>query len=382
MPHRVVVAGHVCLDVIPEIPGPVDLLPGRLYEVGPAAMGTGGAVSNTGVALHLLGAPTVLMGKIGDDTYGEAILDIFRGIDPQLTAGMICVPGEVSSYSVVINVPGRDRMFLHCCGANHTFGAADLRLDAIGAASLFHFGYPTLMGRTYADGGRELLDIYRSVKDLGVTTSMDMAMPDPNGPSGAAPWDQILTKVLPYVDIFLPSADEILYMIDRAHYGAGDDLSGPQVSAIGQTLLDRGVAVAGVKLGSRGLYLRTAGADRLAAMGRLAPTDLAAWADRELWFPVYQVKVVSAVGAGDSTIAGFLAALLRGLGPLDAGRSANRVGAMNVQTASALDGIRGWDETQRIMARVPVAPLASPGAGWREDPATHIWYGPADSGTR
>ena len=376
MSKSAVVAGHVCLDVIPAIPGPIELRPGRLYEVGPATMGTGGAVSNTGVSLHLLGIDTVLMGKIGDDTYGEAILDLFNSYDKDLTNGMIKVPGEVTSYSVVINIPGSDRMFLHCCGANHTFGAEDLKLDAIRKAGLFHFGYPTLMGRTYADGGSELLRMYQAVKELGVTTSMDMAMPDPSGPSGAAPWDDILSAVLPHVDVFLPSADEILYMIDRDNYGAGDNLTGDQLSALGEALLTRGVAVAGVKLGDRGLYLRTAGRSRLKAMGKCAPDDLDLWANREIWLPVFDVNVVSAVGAGDSTIAGFLAGLMQGLSLVEAGRGATMVGAMNVQAASALGGIRDWDDTQETMADVPVTPLPNPGKGWREDPDSHIWFGP------
>jgi hypothetical protein len=56
-----VVAGHICLDVIPDLATSQDgfeqrFRPGHLVEVGPAAIATGGAVSNTGLALHKLGA--------------------------------------------------------------------------------------------------------------------------------------------------------------------------------------------------------------------------------------------------------------------------------------------------------------------------------------
>ena len=62
-----IVAGHICLDVIPELLSQGDFaasfLPGRLLETGPVVMATGGAVSNTGQALHKLGIPTRLMGQ-------------------------------------------------------------------------------------------------------------------------------------------------------------------------------------------------------------------------------------------------------------------------------------------------------------------------------
>ena len=68
----VAVAGHICLDIIPsfrtEERNLNDLfIPGKLIDVGPALMATGGAVGNTGIALHRLGRRTVLIGKIGQD---------------------------------------------------------------------------------------------------------------------------------------------------------------------------------------------------------------------------------------------------------------------------------------------------------------------------
>jgi len=53
-----VVAGHICLDIIPPLVGEGDFeatfRPGRLLETGPALMSTGGPVSNTGLALYNL----------------------------------------------------------------------------------------------------------------------------------------------------------------------------------------------------------------------------------------------------------------------------------------------------------------------------------------
>src|SRR5437660_4185234 len=78
-----VVAGHICLDVIPiltrgagETTRATWFLPGQTVEAGPVIFATGGAVSNTGLALHKLGVSTRLMGKVGADLFGQAILQI------------------------------------------------------------------------------------------------------------------------------------------------------------------------------------------------------------------------------------------------------------------------------------------------------------------
>ena len=148
MPTRsAIVAGHICLDIIltfgatPGHGGPV-VEPGKLVNVGPPNLSTGGAVPNTGLALHRLGIPTRLMGKIGDDLFGTAILDLIERRDPALAKGMIVSADSPSSYTVVLSPPGVDRSFLHCTGANDTFGPEDVDPKQLRGADLFHFGYP------------------------------------------------------------------------------------------------------------------------------------------------------------------------------------------------------------------------------------------------
>jgi sugar/nucleoside kinase (ribokinase family) len=132
-----------------------------------------------------------------------------------------------------------------------------------------------------------------------------------------------------------------------------------------------GVAVVGIKLGYRGLYLSTANADTITGMGRAAPSEPARWANSEYWSPPFQVEVVGTTGAGDATIAGFLAALLRDMNPEAALNMATAVGASNVEAADGLSGIRTWDET---VARVQ--------AGWakhNENLDAHGWCYHADT---
>lgn len=387
----VVVAGHLCLDIIPQLshipPGTFMTLlqPGRLIAVGPAAISTGGPVSNTGLALHRLGISTRLMGKIGTDWFGQAVQQLVANVDPSLIESMIVDSGVSTSYSIVINPPDTDRMFLHYPGANDTFSAEDVRYDLLQRARLFHFGYPPVMRRMYEDGGRELMAIFRRAREMGVTTSLDMAFPDPSSDAGRADWETILRVTLPYVDIFLPSVEEILFMLRRSTYEAlscsaqGTDIlpliTPPLLSDLSDQLLAMGARIVGLKMGDRGFYLRTGGYRALAGLGRGRPSDLTTWADQEIWAPCFQVDVVGTTGAGDATIAGFLSAFLRDMSPAQAVTAAVAVGACNVEAADALGGIRSWEDTwRRVDEGWPRRPLDLSAYGWKYDPQYHIWY--------
>jgi len=312
-PPEAVVAGHICLDIIPSFEHAAAIEPGQLTKIGPAVISTGGAVSNTGLALRRLGIRTRLIGKVGDDIFGRAIRQI-AGSD-----GMIVARGETSSYTIVISPPGVDRAFLHCPGANDTFRAADVTDAALRGAKLFHFGYPPIMRRMYLDGGRELVSLFRRVKRLGLITSLDMVMVDPKSEAGRVDWPALLRRVLPYVDIFLPSLDEMQAMLGKK-----------SPAEIAAQLRAWGAGIAGLKLGSRGLYVR--------------------WPDRERTAPCFKVNVVGTTGAGDATIAGFLAAYLRSLPPDEIMTMAVAVGACCCEAADAISGIRPWNEVRRRIA--------------------------------
>ena len=89
-PIEAIVAGHICLDIIPTLMGTTTVFaPGRLIEAGKALLATGGPVSNTGLALHTLGVRTRLMGKVGNDLFGQAILQVLRDYEPELATGMV-----------------------------------------------------------------------------------------------------------------------------------------------------------------------------------------------------------------------------------------------------------------------------------------------------
>lgn len=382
----IIVAGHCCLDIIPSFASTADgeLHPGKLVDVGPALLAPGGTVSNVGLSLSRLGAPVRMVGKIGDDHFGRILLGFYRERDPALADGMIVTPGEITSYSVVISPPGSDRIFLHCSGANHTFSAADLLAQSFDGAAILHFGYPPLMRGMYRDGGADLTAIMREAQRRGLFTSLDMALPDPASEAGQVDWRALLRQVLPFVDAFLPSIEETLFMLDRARYdelraqygmsGVIEGVDAVLLAHLSDELLAWGARIIGLKLGDQGFYLRTA-----QDFGGRSLLNPAAWADRELLVPCFQTAVAGTTGAGDATIAGLLTALLAGMAPEAAIRSAVAVGAYSVEQVDATSSVPRWDEAQgRLQTDWATCPVRINVEGWRWDEAAKVWYGPHD----
>lgn len=396
VPLDVVVAGHICVDITPELDSVHSstenlVIPGRLTHVGPARMSLGGAMANTGMALHRLGAKTLLMGMVGQDWLGESLRATLNDQHPELAASMGSASDAGTSYTIVVSPPNVDRAFLHYPGVNDYFTAEHLELDAIRRARWLHFGYPPLMRGVYQDGGRGLAAVFDRVQQSGVLVSLDMAMPDPRAASRAVAWRDWLAVVLPYVDLFAPSVDEIMLMLAQQPDTPGENtdrrngFSGVAdvslLAKLADELLGLGVPIVVIKLGDQGLYLRTSDhMSRLSSRAAWRNFDWQAWRNRELLAPCFDVEVVGTTGAGDCTIAGLLMAMLQGQRPEAAIRSAVAVGAYCVQSADATSNIPTWSEVENTLLRPwpqrgPTIRLPS----WQFCQEQGIYVGPADA---
>jgi sugar/nucleoside kinase (ribokinase family) len=219
----------------------------------------------------------------------------------------------------------------------------------------------------------------------GCVTSLDLSQPDPAAPGGQADWPRILRRALPHVDVFLPSIDELLFMLDRPRFDRFQDnralVDADVLGSLSERLLEWGVGIVGLKLGDQGFYLRThSDRARLERATDVLRLNADAWLGRELWSPCYVAELAGATGAGDCAIAGLLAALLKGLSPEGTLNAAVAAGACNVEQPDAVSGIPTWEHLQqRIAAGWQKAVAQSPWSGWRWDAERGIACAPRDA---
>ena len=371
------VAGHVCLDLIPLVGSATsnNFRPGALQPVGPITLAPGGCVGNTGIALSRLGQATTLVAHVGADPLGRILQDVVQRAAPGAAIRFRVVPRGLTSYSVVLSRPQRDRSILHFPGVNASFDGDDVPIEVLAGASLLHAGYPPLMDALVADGGQELRRLLSTARSAGVTTSLDMANV---GSRADVAWLELLSNVLPQTDVFLPSLGEVSAMLGSPR-ARGAGTSGPslgRVAALAERMLRMGVAIAGVKLGEHGLYVRTSSEPRIGRGGAsLGPR----WARRELYSSVFEAKVVGTTGAGDATIAGFLLGLLEGMSPEETITAACAVGAFSTEAADGTSAVPLWSDVAARRARGWPRRRARPGPGWRPAVDVGLWYGPHDA---
>lgn len=382
----IVAAGHICLDITPAFPSsaPVELArafqPGRLLKIGEAVLSTGGSVSNTGIALSKLGCRVAYMTGTGLDAFGDIIIEKMKAYGS--TDGIFRHSTADSSYSIILALPGIDRIILHNPGCNDEFRAEQIDWSIVETARHFHLGYPPIMRSLYLNDGDEAAKILEQVKQLGVSSSLDMALPDPNSEAGQIDWQRWLATVLPHVDFFMPSIEEMLYFCDRQRWQSLRESSQNFVSLVPNTLygelaetaLAYGCAAVLLKAGHLGLFLRTGKPGRISQVQLAGVQGESSWQDRELWGASYNIEqILSATGAGDSSIAGFLTALLHGSRPEMCLQIANCLGYQNLRALDTTSGIDSYPETLALLPKLQPNALDFLDSGWQPTRTTGIW---------
>lgn len=363
-----VCAGHVCLDLVPTfLSRPSQLsdifMPGKLTDIGWLQIAAGGSVINTGIAFSKFGLSTAIMARVGNDDLGKLTSEALEN-EGVSAKHLTTQDGGHTSYSIVLAVPGYDRMFLQDAGANREFCIDDIDFDLVKEAKLLHLGYITHLEKLYEHDGEMLEEILRKAKECGATTSIDTALPDLNSEAARCDWDRILARCLPYTDVFCPSIEELLFVSDPSEYWRLHDMdwdilhnvSMDQISAIASRMIGMGAKIVYLKCGYLGVFLKTAPKNLFRDGGRAFPKDVSNWTDRELFSPPFRVREVkSTIGAGGVAIAGFLSGMMEGdtveesltIGAAAAAycvRSLSAVGEL-VDIPTMKDRVaRGWDK--------------------------------------
>lgn len=325
--YDAVIAGYLCIDMFPDFLRNENIndisslfKPGKLIEIEGMDFTLGGVVANTGMAMKKFNKKVFLNGLIGDDFIGKIARDWLDKYD--LSEGIKITGRAGTAFSIVLAPPGIDRIFLESPGCSKIFDTDFIDFDAISQSRIFHFGYPPLLRQFYLDNGNQLLSMFSKVQEMGVVTSLDFSLPDTQSESGKQDWPQILQRILPCTDIFVPSLEEVLQIMMPNEYEKIISSAGNSeiidlipiniIREIGKMIIDRGVKILLIKAGHRGIYLRTGDVSAINKKNgfSLSEND---WNYRELWCNAYQTepeRVKNATGAGDTAVAAFLSAIL------------------------------------------------------------------------
>src|SRR5207249_3162359 len=120
----IIVADHVCT--------PIAHLPaeGELVMADGMLLTIGGCAANAAVDLAKLRERVAIVGRVGDDVFGRVVTDILRDANVEVSYLKTSV-GADTSQTLIVNVQGQDRRFIHTFGANRDFRASDVPLDLL-----------------------------------------------------------------------------------------------------------------------------------------------------------------------------------------------------------------------------------------------------------
>ena len=309
-------ADVVCLGIlVADIFGsPINSMPaaGELALLDRYLMSVGGCAANTAVDLTRLGRTPSVLGKVGDDLFGEFVLqDLKRaGID---TAFIKRSKTHPTSCTFIVNVRGQDRRYIHCFGANADFSIADVDAKALdGARALYVGGYLAMPSFRH----EHLLELFRKAKDQGLITALDVVVP-----AGSSTRLEDMRAALAYTDVFLPNDDEA-----RALTGRSDPLEQAEMFA---------------RLNPNCTVVITQG--KAGAVARRGSQILRAG--------VFKVDSIDGSGGGDAFDAGFLVGMLEGWTLEETLRFASAVGASCTRALGCHDGVFRFDEAMAFIAQ-------------------------------
>ena len=267
LPH-VVVFGSINMDLVaktPYLPRPGETLTGHSFSTVP-----GGKGANQAVAIARLNTPTVMIGRVGSDSFGQELLQSLRSakiqiedvlVDDAASSGVALVAVDDDGENTIIVIAGAngrvndsdiERLSPRLTGANSLLLQLEIPIAAVKAAAQ----------AAQKAGVRVILDPAPARSDLPI-------------------------DLYPLIDILTPNAIEAEQLV-------GFPIESPALVAEAATVLQqRGVKTVVIKLGAKGGFCAT-------------PNEA-------FFFPAFRVTAIDTVAAGDAFNGGLAAALAEGL---------------------------------------------------------------------
>lgn len=266
----------------------------------------GGKGANQAVAAARMGAPTAMVGRVGDDLFGPQVMDSLAAAGVDVSAVAVA-PGVNTGIAVIsIDAAGQNQI-IQVLGANDTCGAAEAErvrslLDSLSVLLL------------QLEVSVELsLQVAQAAAAAGKTVILD---PSPVRPLPAAFYD--------CCSIITPNETDAAALVGFPV----TDLDSAARAA--DTLLSRGVGAAIVTLGEQGAYYATAGGGE--------------------YQPPFPVDAVDSVGAGDAFNGALAAALAAGQNLPQAVQRAAAGGALAVTKVGAQDAMPTRQEVAAFLS--------------------------------
>lgn len=272
----VVVIGSINHDMTvltPRLPSPGETVLGTSHY-----LGGGGKGANQSVAAARLGARVAMVGRVGEDEQGEALVaalamegieTVAIGVDPETPTGLAVITVDAAAENTIVVSPG----------ANMTMTPSHLDEDLISSARVV----------------LAQLEVPLETVTAAAAACTGILILNP------APARSLPTELLERVDVLVPNRPELAFLV-----------GGPEPAGAGD------MAEAARRIGHRGSTVVTMGADGALLIEK----------DRMVGVPAPRVDPVDPTGAGDAFCGALAHALSLGVDLLAAVERAVVAGAL------------------------------------------------------
>ncbi len=299
--------------VVDHLTAPIERLPraGELVMADDLPLSIGGNAANVSMNLARLGVKVGAVGCVGNDVFGRFATQTL--LDGGVDIGAVRVLDRVStSGTLIINVAGEDRRFIHAAGANAAMTADGVPKELVRRCKVFYVGGYLLMPELERKGS--LVELFRLARSSGAKTVLDVVVP------GRGDHWHKFAEILTETDVFLPNADEAELIT-----GLADPLDQAE------RFRAAGARTVVITMGERGTLLIENG--------------------RHIRASVYPTTFVGGTGAGDAFDAGFIAGMLVGEDSLGCLRWGSALGASCVRSVSATESVFNRQQALDFMAQ-------------------------------
>ena len=288
------------VTISPRFPQPGETVVGSRFLTYP-----GGKGANQAVAAARMGAPTAMVGRVGDDVFGPQLIDILTAAGINVD-GVAIAPDTTSGIAVINIDESAQNQIIQVLGANDTCGEAEAGqvLRALAHASTLLLQLEVAVDLS--------LQVAKEAFRLGKTVILDP------GPVRSIP-----PEFFSFCSVITPNETEAQALVG---FPVVDRASAAQAA---ERLLARGVGVAVVKLGAQGVYFATT--------------------DGEDFVTPFPVDAVDSVAAGDAFNGALAVSLAEGATLDQSVRMAAAAGALAVTKSGAQDSMPYRSEVEELM---------------------------------